>query len=82
MGMIPNLFIKTGNDYSLAVICTESIYQLVYFRLICHKLKLIDVITIPTLHPISHDQGNYMLRIAAHLKSSQLRSTSLYIRHD
>ena len=47
VGTILNLFIKTGNDYSLAINSTESLYQLVYLRFICYKLKLIDVITIP-----------------------------------
>ena len=55
MDMILNLFIKTGNNYSLAVINRESLYELMYLRFICYKLKLIDVITIHTSLSISHD---------------------------
>jgi len=42
MGKILNLNIKTVNDYFFTVICTESLYQLLYLRFICYKLKLID----------------------------------------
>ena len=34
MGMILSLFIKTGNDYSLAVISMESLYQLMYMYML------------------------------------------------
>ena len=62
-GHSPQPAIKTGNDYSVAVISTESLYQLKYLRFICYKLNLIDVITIPTLLSISHDkQSCYALK--------------------
>ena len=35
-----NLFIKTGNDYSLSVICTESLLQLLYFRYLMLHVNL------------------------------------------
>ena len=43
------------NRHTLSVIKAESLYQLVYLRFICYKLKLIDVITIPTSLSISHN---------------------------
>ena len=46
---------EQGHDYYLSVISTESQYQLMYLRFICYKLKLIDIITIPTSLSISHD---------------------------
>ena len=60
MGTILNLFIKAGNNYSLAVISSESLYQLMFLRFICYKLKLIDIITIPTSLSILHDKGNHV----------------------
>ena len=42
------------NDYSLALNSTELLYQLMYFRFICYKLKLIDVNTFHTSLSISH----------------------------
>ena len=33
----------------------NSLYQLMYLRFICYKLKLMDVITISTLLSISHN---------------------------
>ena len=53
MNTIVNLFVNTRNDYALAVNSTESLYQLMYLS--CYKLKLIEVITIPTSVSISHD---------------------------
>ena len=53
MDTILNLFVNTRNDYALAVNSTESLYQLMYLS--CYKLKLIEVITIPTSVSISHD---------------------------
>ena len=47
--------LEQGHNYSLAVIKAESLYQLMYLRVICYKLKLVKVITIPTLLSISHD---------------------------
>ena len=47
-GRILNLFARTGIYNSLTVNSTELLYQLMFFRFICYKLKLIDVITIPT----------------------------------
>ena len=53
--------LKTGNDNFLAFIGMESLYQLMYYRFICCKLKLVvfttqrNVITIPMLLSISHD---------------------------
>ena len=79
MGTILNLFYETGNDNSFTVNNTETLYQLIYFRFICHKIKLIDVITIHTSLSISHDY--IMLRITTQLKSAQLRCRSLYIYH-
>jgi len=43
-GMILSLFLKTGNDYSLAVNSMEFLYQLVYLRFTCYKLKIIDIL--------------------------------------
>ena len=60
MGKILNLIIK-------AVICTESLYQLLYLRFICYKLKLIDVITISRRY-LYHMIKKIMLRITAQLK--------------
>ena len=45
IGIIPTLFIKTRNDYSLAVICTESLYQLALFLHVRLELGLSNVIT-------------------------------------
>ena len=45
--------LNTRNDYALAVNSTQSLYQLMYLS--CYKLKLIDLITIPTSVSISHD---------------------------
>ena len=45
IGMILTLFIKTRNDYSLAVICTESLYQLALFLHVRLELGLSNVIT-------------------------------------
>ena len=42
------LCLEQRHDYSLRVISTESLSQLVYLSFICYKIKLIDVITIPT----------------------------------
>ena len=50
IGMILNLSIKTKNDYCLIV---NSLYQLMYLRFICYKLKLMDVITTSTSLSIS-----------------------------
>ena len=47
--------LEQGYDYSLAVIKSESLYQLMYLRFISYKLKLIDVITLSTSLYLSHD---------------------------
>ena len=52
--------LEQGHDYSLPVIKVESLYQVMYLRFICCKLKLKDVITIPTLLSLSHDRGNHV----------------------
>ena len=49
------LITQQGHYYSLAVIEVESLYQLIYLRLIWHKLKFKDIITIPLSLFISHD---------------------------
>ena len=49
------IHLEQGHDYSLAVISTKSLYQLMYLKFICYKLHLIDVILIPTSLSISHD---------------------------
>jgi len=67
MGKILNLNIKTVNAYFFTVICTESLYQLLYLRFICDKLKLIDVITISRRY-LYHMIKKIMLRITAQLK--------------
>ena len=72
-GHSPQPAIKTGNDYSVAVNCTESLFQLMYLRFIWQKLKLIDVIPIPTLLSISHDYGTVELY---HYISHDLRINS------
>ena len=46
MGAILNLFIKTGNDYSLTVNSAESLYQLTLFLQFILELGLNSVITI------------------------------------
>ena len=45
MDMILNLFIKTGNDYSLAVNNTESLLQLTLFLHVMLELGLNSIIT-------------------------------------
>ena len=45
MDMILNLFIKTGNDYSLAVNNTESLLQLTLFLYVILELGLNSIIT-------------------------------------
>ena len=47
--------LEQGHNYSLTVIKAESLYQLMYLRFICYKLKLIDLITISTSSSLSHD---------------------------
>ena len=49
------IHLEQGHNYSLAVIKSESLYQLVYLGFICYKLKLIDVVTILTSLSIPHD---------------------------
>ena len=52
--------LEQGHDYSLIVIKGESLYQLMYLRFICYKLKLTDVITIPTSLSLSYDSDTHV----------------------
>ena len=75
MGTILNLFIKKENHYSLAVNCTESLYQLTYLRFICYKLKLIEVIKFLRRH-LYHMIKTIMLRIYSTVKT---RTIKMYV---
>ena len=44
MGHDLSSYVSTITNYSLAAIKLESLYQLMYRRFICYKLKVIDVI--------------------------------------
>ena len=63
--------LEQGQDYSLAVIKAESLYQLVYLGFICYKLKLIDAITIPT--SLSIMINTIMLSIYSTVKISVIK---------
>ena len=54
------IHLEQGHDYSLVVIKAESLYQLMYLRFICYKLKLTDVITIPTSLSILYDSDTHV----------------------